>query len=193
MADVGSRDQGRHVTMAAPTAPGFDLDTRNFRDLERDLRRLQGGRASLTRYAEGVRDVAERQVIPALRNKVRSLPSKGQSAEQGKPELRDATARSIVYRFTVDGVHAASIIRANPTRMRPRSRFSGFLPSYMEGVPGFTNWRHPVWGNREVWRRQPATPFMQDVIARYTPEIMRVAGNDFEQQVGRTVQGRRGR
>jgi hypothetical protein len=176
----------------APTGPGFDLDTRELRDLERDLR-LQGGRASLTRYADSVKTVAERQMIPALRNKVKSLPSKGQSARQGQPSLRDTTAKAIVFSFRVDGKHAASMIRVNPQRMSPRKRFSGFLPSYMEGVPGFTNWRHQVYGNSSVWVRQPSTPWMQDVIARYTPDVMRVVEDGFERNVTQAVQGRRGR
>lgn len=177
----------------APSGPSFDLDTRELRDLGRDLRRLQGGRPSLTRYADSVKDVAERQMIPALRSKVKSLPSKGQSREQGKPELRDAVAKSIVFSFKIDGKHAASMIRANPQKMSPRKRFSGFLPSYMEGVPGFANWRHPVYGNREVWRRQPSTPWMADVIARYTPDVMRVVEDGFERNVNQAVQGRRSR
>jgi hypothetical protein len=177
----------------SPTAPEFDLDTRQLGDLGRDLRRLQGGRPSLTRYADSVKTVAERQMIPALRSKVKSLPSKGQSREQGKDSLRDATAKAITFSFRVDGKHAASMIRVNPQKMSPRSRYSGFLPSYMEGVPGFANWRSPVYGNRNVWKRQPSTPWMADVIARYTPDVMRVVEEGFARNVNQAVQGRRGR
>jgi hypothetical protein len=194
MADHGNDHQGHRLVMAgSPTAPEFDLDTRELRGLGRDLRRLQGGRPSLSRYADDVKRVAEGQMIPALRQKVKSLPSKGQSREQGKESLREATAKAITFSFRVDGKHAVSMIRVNPTKMSPRKRFSGFLPSYMEGVPGFANWRHPVYGNRNVWRRQPSTPWMADVIARYTPDVMRVVEEGFAREVNHAVQGRRGR
>jgi hypothetical protein len=177
----------------APTAPEFDLDTRQLRDLERDLRHLQGGRPSLSRYADDVKTVAERRMIPALRNKVKSLPSKGQSREQGQPGLRESTAHATEFSFRIGKDHASSMIRINPQRMSPRKRFSGFLPSYMEGVPGFTNWRHQVYGNAGVWVRQPSTPWMADVIARYTPDVMRVIEEGFERTTTQAVQGRRGR
>lgn len=179
--------------MADALFPSVNLDTRELRSLGRDLRRLQGGRPSLTRYADGVNEVAERRVIPALRQSVRSLPSKGESARKGEPSLRETTAHAIVFSFRVDDQHAASMIRVNPRKMSPRKRFSGFLPSYMEGIPGFTNWRHQVYGNSKVWVRQPATPWMRDVMARYTPDIMRVIEDGFERNVTQAVSGRRGR
>lgn len=174
----------------AGAVPEFDLDTRDLQSFGRDLRRMQGGRPSLTRYSADVKNVAERQMIPALRQRVKSLPSKGESRERGMKGLRDATANAIVLSFRVDNQHAATMIRVNPLKM-PRPRFSGFLPSYMEGIPGFTTWKHPTFGNREVWSKQPATPWMQAVISRYTPEVMRAVEGNFERTTTQAVQGRR--
>jgi len=176
----------------SPLAPEFDLDTRQLRELERDLRRLRNNTPALRRYAKASKSVAERQMIPALRTRVESLPSQNQSAQDHKKSLREATAKSIVVSIKVGPEYVASFIRVNPKKMTPRKRFGGFLPSYMEGIPGFTVWRHPNWG-RGDWSRQPATPWMQEVISRHTPGFVREIQEEFERSTAAAVQGRRGR
>jgi hypothetical protein len=178
---------------AAPTGPSFDLDTRQLRDLNRDLRRLRNNKPALRRYAKASRTVAEREMIPALRSKVQSLPSQNQSARAGMKSLREAAAKSLVVSVKVGDDYVGSWIRSNPKKMTPRKRFSGFLPSYMEGIPGFTTWRHPNWGDPGPWSRQPATPWMQEVIARHTPGFVREVQSEFEQATAQAVQGRRSR
>ena len=179
--------------MAGPTAPEFDLDTRQLRDLERDLRRLRNSTPAMRRYVKSSKTVAEREMVPALRSRVQSLPSQNQSTRDHKKSLREATARAIVVSVKVGPDYAASFIRVNPKRMTPRKRFSGFLPSYTEGIPGFTVWRHPNWGGPGSWSRQPATPWMQEVIARHTPGFVRAVQEEFERVTADAVRGRRGR
>jgi hypothetical protein len=59
----------------------------------------------------------------------------------------------------------------NPERIRPDYMT---LPLYMEGATGtrrrdYTRWRHPVFGNRDVWVQQPAHPYFYQAVRPLGP------------------------
>lgn len=42
-----------------------------------------------------------------------------------------------------------------------------------EGIEGEQSWRHPVFGNRNAWVRQPTRPFLVPALRRAAPEAVR--------------------
>ena len=62
--------------------------------------------------------------------------------------------------------HPAVSVFVNPRKM-PDGQKS--LPEYVEASKGHTRWRHPVFGNRDVWVQQPPnkyfTPSVRDAEA----------------------------
>lgn len=57
------------------------------------------------------------------------------------------------------------------------------LPKYVEGVPKWTKWRHPVFGNRDAWVSQRSTPFF----ARATSTAEHSVKSAVDSVIDRTV------
>jgi hypothetical protein len=88
----------------------------------------------------------------------------------------------------VDGNKVYERVWINPERMRPDYMT---LPLYMEGVAGtgrrrYDRWRHPVFGNRDVWAQQAAHPYFYQAAAPFgaAAEVaLRVALDDITRQI----------
>lgn len=79
--------------------------------------------------------------------------------------LRAAIAHSIVVRSRLTGRAIAVTIKADRTRMPPGQQN---LPYYMEG---WSRWRHPVFGDDEVWVQQDPHPYFKPAIEHHLPDV----------------------
>ncbi len=98
-----------------------------------------------------------REGAAAVRASVRGTPSKGQSARRGRASLRGkiaAATESKVRTTTRPGV----IVWVNPGRMPAGERA---LPGLLDGQG---RWRHPVFGNTDVWRGQRSHPYFNRAV-----------------------------
>jgi hypothetical protein len=116
-----------------------DMDDRKVKDLFR-----------------GALEPAARTFVPRVRASALAIPTKMEGEQTGLRARIAACAETATWEQG-RGVNVAVLI--NPKRMPPRELG---LPLYMEGVVDkarHNRWRHPVYGNREVWRGQPSHPF----------------------------------
>jgi hypothetical protein len=88
-------------------------------------------------------------VVPVLRAAITSLPSGG----TGHTGLREKTARGVQVKVSVAGPRVGARLRVDP-RLFPANAKS--LPKRLEGIG---RWRHPVWGNTDVWVNQESHPY----------------------------------
>ncbi|MEV6791243.1 hypothetical protein AB0M87_04410 [Streptomyces sp. NPDC051320] len=74
------------------------------------------------------------------------------------------------------GKNAGVAIRVDGRKMPDRQ---GSLPAYMEGTK--PRWRHPVFGNQEVWVQQPPHPYFY--------RVMRAQGPKSRKAVNKVIDG----
>lgn len=94
---------------------------------------------------------AAKPLIPAIRANIKSIPSRGQSRRRGRKPLRTRLSQSLTTQIRFRGPRAGIYVFMNPRKMPDGQKA---LPGYFETVPGKTRFRHPVFGNREVWVQQ---------------------------------------
>ena len=139
-----------------------------LRTIARQLRELgEGGREIRRRMTREMRR-AGTELVRAERAAVRALPSKGESARRGRPGLRQAIARATQLQVKTAGRNPLVRVWVNPKRL-PDGQM--MLPPYMEGERGASPWRHPVFGNSEVWVSQEPKPWFWRTAARYRGNI----------------------
>ena len=93
-----------------------------------------------------------------VRASVMAIPAKPGGKTTG---LRERIAGCVTLSTGTDADSAYASVWVNPFRMLPDYTS---LPLYMEGVKqsrtrNYSRWRHPVYGNREVWRSQDSHPY----------------------------------
>jgi hypothetical protein len=102
-----------------------------------------------------------RDVTDPLRDRVKAAwkasPSKGHGtstrARQAQPGLRSLLSRATRTEIRLGRKAAGVAVRTDGRRMPDGMKR---LPHYAEGTN--PRWRHPVFGNREVWVEQPPFP-----------------------------------
>lgn len=154
-----------------------------LRALSRDLRRLEDGAQIRRDLSAALREVM-REMTRAEKAAVLGLPSSGESVRRGRRPLRQAIAAATQAQVRTSGKSVTVGVRINP-RMLRGGRHN--LPAYMNREKGYERWRHPVFGNTDVWRQQPATPwfyrtaqpFVADAGRRIDEVIAKVA-NEIE-------------
>lgn len=129
--------------------------TRELRRLARELRETADGHERARELRDELVD-AMRPVANAARAGARSLPSKGYNTARGRQPLRLMLARSVSISARTRGPRTGVGVYEDARKMPSGYRS---LNKFVEGVPGWQRWRHPVWGNQNVWRGQPAMPF----------------------------------
>lgn len=136
---------------------------RELRRLASDLRSAGNQRAINDQLRRELM-VVGRKGAAAVRASVRATPSKGQSARAGRRSLRAAIARATeakVRNTTRPGV----VVWVNPGRMPSGERA---LPAFLDGQG---RWRHPVFGNTNVWRGQRPHPYFDRAIRPIEGEL----------------------
>lgn len=97
---------------------------------------------------------AAQPLVPVVKASIWRIPSK-----TGSGQLRTEMVRATRVESRTTGRHAGVAIRVDGRKMPPGKRR---LPSYMEGSR--KPWRHPVFGNREVWVTQKPNPYFYKVV-----------------------------
>ena len=126
-------------------------DTGDLKRLNRALGQVAGGQQLRRELSGGLRDVL-RPYVPRLRAAYRAGPSTRGSSRRRGGSLRGLLARSVRVEVRLSGRTAGARIRADGRRMPDGMRA---IPRYWEGGG---RWRHPVFGDREVWVTQPGHP-----------------------------------
>ena len=113
-----------------------------------------------------------------IRASIMAIPSK----KSGSPEpLRLRLVKCVRVASWVGGPETGVMVFMDVSRMPQGERA---LPLYEEGSKA--PWRHPVWGNRDIWVSQRANPYFHPVIAAHRG-TERVALDRAEQEVARRL------
>jgi hypothetical protein len=129
---------------------------RHGNDLRRISRELRGidNKEIKKRFTKELR-AAAKPLVPVVRNSIRSIPSKRAYSASG---LRGNLSRATKLEVRTAGKQAGVAIRVDGRKMPTHMKS---LPSMVEGKKRF---RHPVFGNREVWVNQKPQPYFFHVV-----------------------------
>lgn len=128
------------------------MTMRTGRDLKRISKELRGmdNREIRKRFGKELR-AAAKPMVPAVRAAIRNIPSKRAYSADG---LRGRMAKATKLEVRTVGKDAGVRIRVDGRKMPDKQKA---LQSYMEGVK--PRWRHPVFGNTDVWVQQKPQPY----------------------------------
>lgn len=122
------------------------VDQRRLAALQRNLKQA-GGKGLDRELRKGLREAAK-PIADAERAAARGLPAKG-----GKSSgLRARMAAAVTVRYSSSKRNPGVRVHI-PKRRMPEKE--GNLPRYTQSPQG---WRHPVYGNTEVWVQQVMAP-----------------------------------
>lgn len=155
------------------------IELRHGRDLTRIVRELRrmDDREVVKRFRRELRTAAA-PLVPAVRASIRAIPSKRPYTADG---LRGQMSRATGLQLKTTGRQASAVIRVDGRKMPTRAKS---VQSYVEGVK--SPWRHPVYGNREVWVRQEPHPYFYKVMTAAGPRA-RLAVNRVMDQISRDI------
>ena len=116
-------------------------------------------------------NVVGRSIVAEVKKTVLDLPSKVEKGDAPKGyenlfSLRRAIASSVKSRFSATGKGGALQIRVSSTEFTALSGRPRTIPYYLEGRR--KRWRHPVFGDRNVWVEQAPKPFL--AVTAYKPQ-----------------------
>jgi hypothetical protein len=149
---------------------------RDLTQIVRELKRMDD-REVLKKFRKELR-AAGNPLVPAVRASIRQIPSKRTYRADG---LRGQMSRATGLQVKTTGKRASAVIRVDGRKMPDRARS---LQAYMEGVK--SPWRHPVYGNTEVWVKQEPHPYFYKVMAAAGPRA-RLAVNRVMDQISREI------
>jgi hypothetical protein len=134
------------------------LELRTSKDLKRIAAELRstGNKQLKSEFGKELR-AAARPMVPAVRRAIRQIPSKRGYSADG---LRGRMSKAVKLEVRTTGRDAGVRIRVDGRKMPDKQRA---LQSYMEGLK--KPWRHPVYGNKEVWVKQDAHPYFFRTVA----------------------------
>ena len=145
-------------------------DGGDLRRISRELRRMDDKEVK-KRFRKELR-AAAKPLVPKVRASIRGIPSKRGYSPDG---LRGALSKATKLEVKTTGKQAGVAIRVDGRKM----------PSHMKSLPsmveGKKRWRHPVFGNRNVWVNQPKHPYFYNVV--------RIAGPASRRAVNRVLDG----
>jgi hypothetical protein len=142
----------------------------DLRRVTRELRRMDDKELK-KRFRKELRAAAA-PLVPKVRQSIRSIPSSRGYSPAG---LRGALSKAVKLEVKTAGRQAGVALRVDGRKM-PNHMKS--LPSMVEGKK---RWRHPVFGNKDVWVNQTSEPYFYHVV--------RVAGPASRRAVGRVLDG----
>lgn len=159
-----------------------EVDRRSLVLLVAALRKEADGKELRRDLVRNLRAVAT-PALQAARAAILAMPS----MSTREPGLRASVAKQTKISVTTTGRRAGIRIRALKTGM-PR----GFrnAPKRLNSRKG---WRHPVFGNREVWRSQMGQPgWFDDTIPPFKPAAVAAAAAAMDAVARRVSQRTRG-
>lgn len=134
---------------------GFEM--RTGKDLKRigsELRKMND--KQLKKEFSSELRAAAKPMVPAVRAAIRQIPSSRGYTSDG---LRGRMSKAVKLEVKLTGKQAGVRIRVDGRKMPTREKA---LQSYMEGLK--KPWRHPVFGNREVWVKQEPHPYFYKTV-----------------------------
>lgn len=153
-------------------------DAGDLRAAVRDLRKALNGKQLRKELSRGIRDELK-FLVPKLRAAYRSAPSR----TGGRGRLRRALARAVKVEVKLSGRQAGARVRVDGRKM-PDGQ--GSLPAMWED---YARWRHPVWGDRDVWVTQEPHPVFDRTVRPYRGRVRRRIEQIAEEILRRIVRG----
>lgn len=155
---------------------GVEVEADDLVALNRSLRGLENGKELRKQLRKDITKAAK-PMVPAIRSKVKSLPSQGQSEGRERPGLRMSIAKATRLQVQMSGRYAGVTVRVDPKKMPPGMHN---LPGYLEGAAPFERWRHPVYGNTDAWVTQRPHPYFYAIATHAEPRIKAAVGEAVE-------------
>lgn len=143
----------------------FVRDSGDLRRISRELRAMDDKKLK-AKFRRELRKAAT-PLVPKVRASIRSIPSKQAYSPDG---LRGSLSRATRVEVKTTGREAGVAIRVDGRKMPAHMKS---LPSMVEGKK---RWRHPVFGNRDVWVDQPKQPYFYNVVRAAGPLARRAVG-----------------
>lgn len=120
-----------------------------LRRISKELRTMGDGKEIKKRFSRDLRAAAA-PLVPAVRSAIAAIPA----TSGDHTGLRTEMARATGLTVRTTGRQASVSIQVDGRKM-PSGRKA--LQAYMEGLK--RPWRHPVFGNRDVWVTQQPHPY----------------------------------
>lgn len=129
---------------------GFEMRTgKDLKRIAAELRRMDNKQLK-SEFGKELRAAAQ-PMVPAVKAAIRQIPSKRGYTAAG---LRGRMVKAVKLEVRTTGKDAGVRMRVDGRKMPSGDKN---LQSYMEGVK--KPWRHPVFGNRDVWVKQAPKPY----------------------------------
>jgi hypothetical protein len=163
---------GQRGTEPRDVVIGVEVEADDLVAVNRSLRRLENGKELRKKLRDDIK-AAAKPVVPAIRAKVKGLPSKGQGDDRERPGLRKSIAKATRLQVQMSGRYAGVTIRVDPKKM-PAGMHN--LPAYLEGAPPFQRWRVPNWGRNDRHTQHPH-PYFYAIATHAEPHIKRAVAD----------------
>lgn len=122
------------------------------------------------------------EMTRALRKELKPIVAAVKAAYGGGVKLRPALARATRGQVKTTGKGAGARVMVDGRKM-PAGM--GRIPRYREGS---ATWRHPVFGDTDVWVTQPPVPVFYNTVAPFVPQVVqafdRITGDVLKRMVG---------
>jgi hypothetical protein len=138
-------------------------DAGDLKAVTRQLRGQADGKELRKELTDAIRTVLN-PIKTEVQAAYRAGPSGRGKARRRGGSLRGALARATRVEVRTTGKLAGARIRVDGRKMPPRL---GSIPAMYEGRPRGTPWRHPVFGNRDVWVAQQSHPTFYRTVEPY--------------------------
>lgn len=133
---------------------GVGMSSGDLARISREIRKAGNSAEVKKELRQGLRRAAK-PLVPAVKASIAAIPS--HSSDQ--PSLRKRMQKATKLTVRTGGAQAQVAVRVDGRKMPDKQKS---LPAYMEGTK--PRWRHPVWGNRNVWVQQDAHPYFYEAV-----------------------------
>jgi hypothetical protein len=130
--------------MASTASINLELTPQNLRQISRALKAEEDGKELRKELAANMRDALK----PGAANAKSAIMSMASTTPHSGPALKTAIARKIRPEVRITGRFPGAKIKAFKTKTLRN------FPNAPKRTNRASGWRHPVYGNREVWVQQ---------------------------------------
>lgn len=134
---------------------GVVYSGKTLRQISAELRKMDDKEIA-KRFRKELRAAAA-PMVPAVRTAISTLPSNHDGT------LRGLLKKAVTLQVVTVGKQAQVTIRVDGRKM------PGHMKSLPAMVEGKKKWRHPVYGNRNVWVNQQPMPYFYRTVERFGP------------------------
>ena len=147
------------------------IGTEELLRLANDLRREADSRERIEELSYQLRRKAQ-PLARRAKSAALALPSRGQTAREGRRSLRADLAKSVSVTVITKGDRAGVRVFLSPKKMRSGEKT---LPKYAEGLPGWGRWRSPLFGNYDKWYTHKSMPFFNKSMVGAEKDVVEAA------------------